>query len=141
MRESWDDYFMGIAMQVSSRSTCPRASVGAVIIQDNRIIGTGYNGSVAGHPHCTDVGCYIVGNHCVRTIHAEVNALLTALERGRVDGATVYCTHYPCIQCSKLLVQAGIRRIVYGNDYSTPIDEMEFRAELDIESERWYTPE
>lgn len=115
MRKSWDDYFMDIARMVATRSTCDRAHVGCVIVRDHRIIATGYNGSLPGHPHCDDVGHDITNGHCVRTIHAEANAILESNERSH--GATAYCTHYPCLACAKLLLRAGIIQVVYDHAY------------------------
>ncbi len=119
MRKDWDEYFMDIAFQVRGRSTCPRLQVGAVVVKDNRIKGTGYNGSPSGMAHCDDVGCMMRGNHCVRTIHAEVNALLECTPEERKD-ATLYVTARPCAECSKLIINSGIRRVVFAQDY--PID-------------------
>ncbi len=92
IRPDWDLYFIRIAKEVSSRSTCPRAAVGAIIVKDNRIISTGYNGAPAGEPHCTDIGCDMIDGHCKRTIHAEANALdIAASSVGMaVVGATLY---------------------------------------------------
>ncbi len=117
-RPSWDEYFMAIAVMVSARSTCPRKSVGAVLVKDNQILATGYNGSIRGMPHCSDVGCMMENGHCVATVHAEANALLQAAKHGvAVDGATVYVTASPCWNCFKLLANGGIRRIVYKEFY------------------------
>lgn len=137
VRPGWDEYFMDLVYRIRTRATCPRAQVGAIVVLDNRVLGTGYNGSPKGHPHCTDAGCVIVAEHCVRTIHAEVNAVLDALQRSSVEGATLYTTHYPCLRCSQLLVQVGIRRVVYGGSYRVPSEELELRESLDIESEWW----
>lgn len=120
-RKSWDEYFLDIAYQVAGRSTCPRLSVGAVVVKDRRIKGTGYNGSAAGLPHCTDEGHLMMNNHCVRTIHAEVNALLECSPEER-RGATIYVTHRPCAECSKLIISSGIARVVYGEGYHTDFD-------------------
>ena len=117
-RPSWDEYFMAIAVMVSGRSTCPRKSVGAVLVKDNQILATGYNGSIRGMPHCTDVGCMMENGHCVATVHAEANAIVQAARHGvSVDGATIYVTASPCWNCFKLLANAGIRRIVYKEFY------------------------
>ncbi|WP_088185984.1 cytidine/deoxycytidylate deaminase family protein [Desulfosporosinus sp. FKA] len=121
MRKDWDSYFLDIASQVASRSTCPRRSVGAVIVKDRRIKGTGYNGSAAGLPHCIDEGCLIVNDHCVRTIHAEVNALLECTPDVR-NGATIYISDRPCAECSKLIISSGIKRVVFGRDYRIDFD-------------------
>ena len=106
------------AVLLASRSTCERLSVGAVLVRDKRIIAGGYNGSVAGDTHCIDEGCYVVDGHCVRTIHAEMNAILQCAKFGeRTDGAEVYVTDFPCLQCTKMLLQAGITKINYLRNY------------------------
>ncbi|RME80683.1 MAG: dCMP deaminase [Caldilineae bacterium] len=117
-RPSWDEYFMSIAVQVAKRSTCDRAHVGAVIVRDRRILTTGYNGSPAGLPHCDDVGHLLVDGHCVRTLHAEQNAIIQAAYLDvSVQGGTIYVTHQPCLTCAKMIINAGIRRVVYAGDY------------------------
>ena len=117
-RPSWDEYFMGIAFEVAERSTCPRARVGAVIVGAKRILTTGYNGAPAGLAHCTAVGCLMQGGHCVRTLHAEQNAIIQAALHGvSVAGGVLYVTHQPCLICAKMVINAGIRRIVYGGEY------------------------
>jgi len=119
MRENWDSYFMGIAERVATRSTCPRAHVGAVIVKDRHIISTGYNGAPHGLPHCTDEGCITnAEGRCVRTVHAEVNAILHARED--VRGSIVYCTHHPCEACLNVLIQAGVARVIYKQSYKSP---------------------
>jgi dCMP deaminase len=93
-RPSWDEYFMGIAFAVAQRSTCDRAHVGAIIVRDKRILTTGYNGAPRGLPHCTEVGHLMINNHCVRTLHAEQNAIIQAALHGvSVEGGTIYVTH------------------------------------------------
>jgi dCMP deaminase len=117
-RASWDEYFMNIARVVSSRSTCDRKFVGAVIVRDKTILSTGYNGSIRGMPHCTEVGHMMEDGHCVATIHAESNAILQAAKNGvAIDGASIYVTASPCWNCFKQVANAGIRRIVYGEFY------------------------
>lgn len=117
-RPSWDEYFMELAHVVAKRSTCNRRSVGAVLVRDKRILTTGYNGSPPGQPHCTDEGCIMVDNHCVRAIHAEQNAIIQAALHGiDLRGATCYVTASPCVHCSKMLIAAGVTRIVYSDDY------------------------
>jgi len=118
-RPDWDAYFMSIAFAVSARATCPRASVGAVIVRDNRIISTGYNGAPAGEPHCTEVGCLMEGGHCQRAVHAETNAVAEAARFGlATEGATLYywdSNNRPaesCVKCSQVMKAAGIIRIV-----------------------------
>jgi dCMP deaminase len=116
-RKSWDEYFMDIAETVSTRATCNRLHVGCVIVKDKRIISTGYNGSVSGKEQCDEVDhLYNDQNRCIRTIHAEQNSLLFA-NRDELKGATAYITHYPCENCAKLLVQSGIKRVVYKHTY------------------------
>ncbi|KRL66017.1 ComE operon protein 2 [Lentilactobacillus parakefiri DSM 10551] len=117
-RIKWDQYFMMQAVLLASRSTCERLSVGAVIVRDKRIIAGGYNGSVAGDDHCIDVGCYLEDGHCVRTIHAEMNAILQCAKFGEsTDDAEIYVTDFPCLQCTKMLLQAGITKINYLRNY------------------------
>jgi dCMP deaminase len=117
-RASWDEYFMAIAGQVATRSTCDRKHVGAVIVRDRMILATGYNGSIRGLPHCDDVGHLIEDGHCVRTTHAEANALVQAARNGvRVEGAGIYVTASPCFGCFKLIANAGLMRIVFGEFY------------------------
>ena len=121
MRKSWDEYFMDIAYKVKERSTCPRLHVGAVVVKDKRIKGTGYNGSPPKFPHCEDEGCLLVNGHCKRTIHAEVNALMECSPEER-KGAAIYVTAQPCLECTKLIIASGIERVVYANPYPTEID-------------------
>ncbi len=117
-RPSWDEYFMDIAFTVAQRSTCDRAHVGAVLVRDRRILCTGYNGAPAGLPHCDDVGHLMVDGHCVRTLHAEQNALIQAALHGvSTEGATAYVTHQPCLTCAKMIINAGVRRVVYAGNY------------------------
>src|SRR5689334_21506921 len=117
-RVSWDEYFMRIAEVVSSRSTCPRKFVGAVIVRDRTILSTGYNGSIRGMPHCSEVGHMLEGGHCIATIHAEENAIIHAANNGvSINAAHVYVTASPCWSCFKSIANAGILRIVYGEFY------------------------
>jgi len=117
-RPDWDDYFLRIARTVASRATCPRTSVGCVLVREHRILTTGYNGAPKGIAHCVDVGCIVVDGHCLRAVHAEANAVVQGALHGiSLDGATAYCTHQPCVHCSKLLINAGIREVVYGTAY------------------------
>src|SRR6476659_10042356 len=118
VRDSWDEYFMGIARQVATRATCDRKHVGAVLVRDKTILSTGYNGSIRGMPHCDEVGHMMENGHCVRTVHAEANAILQAARNGvRIDGADIYTTASPCWECFKLISNAGIQRIFYGEFY------------------------
>jgi dCMP deaminase len=120
-RASWDEYFMNIAREVSTRSTCDRKFVGAVIVRDKSILATGYNGSIRGLAHCDDAGHWMEDGHCVRTVHAEANAIVQAARQGvRIDGATVYVTASPCWGCFRLIANAGIDRVCFGEFYRDP---------------------
>lgn len=116
-RPSWDDYFFQIARDTASRATCPRLSVGVVIVRDHRILAGGYNGSLPGQPHCVDVGCDMVDGHCIRTVHAESNAIAQVAKYGiPIDGASAYVygnnkTYRVCQHCRKLLSAAGIKQV------------------------------
>jgi dCMP deaminase len=117
-RPSWDEYFLKLAMLASERATCPRMHCGCVLVRDKQVIATGYNGSIPGDDHCEDVGCWVVENHCIRTNHAEMNALTQAAKNGHpTNGATAYVTNMPCTTCAKALVAAGIKRVVVFSDY------------------------
>jgi dCMP deaminase len=117
-RPSWDEYFMGMAFLISTRSVCERLQVGCVIVsagdQKNRVIAAGYNGFLPGTPHQSRVR----DGHEKATVHAEQNAIADAARRGiSVDGCIAYVTHYPCINCAKILAAAGIRTIKFHSDY------------------------
>ena len=117
-RIGWDEYFMNIARVASSRSTCERKFVGAVIVRDKTILSTGYNGSIRKLAHCSEAGHMMENNHCVATIHAEANAIIQAAKNGVcIDGGTIYTTASPCWPCFKLIANAGIKRICYGEFY------------------------
>ncbi len=117
-RPSWDEYFMRVAHEVAKRSTCPRANVGAVVAKDNRILATGCNAAPRGLPHCLEVGCVIVNHHCVRAVHAEQDAIAQAALHGvALGGASIYVTYQPCIACAKIIINAGLKRVVYACDY------------------------
>ncbi|MFC2083765.1 cytidine/deoxycytidylate deaminase family protein [Bacteroidota bacterium] len=117
-RPTWDEYFLKVAMLVSERSTCPRMHCGCILVKDKQILATGYNGSIPGDGHCEDVGCMIVENHCVRTIHAEMNAILQCSSHGvNTFGAKAYITTMPCTTCSKALIAAGIKEIIVFSDF------------------------
>ena len=134
MRPDWDSYFMKIAFAVSERSTCDRAFVGCVLVLDKRILTTGFNGSPAGQPHCDEVGHLLVEGHCVRTIHAEQNAIIQAALHGvSTRGCTCYVTHFPCINCTKALINAGIHRLVYAVAYRMDENALEFLKSANIE--------
>lgn len=117
-RASWDEYFMNIAREVATRSTCDRKHVGAVIVRDRSILATGYNGSIRGLAHCDDEGHLMEDGHCVRTVHAESNAIAQAARHGmRIEDASIYVTASPCWGCFRLIANAGINRIVFGEFY------------------------
>ena len=115
---SWEEYFMNIARQVATRSTCDRKFVGSVIVRNKTILSTGYNGSIRGMPHCDEMGHMMENGHCVGTIHAETNAVLQAARNGvRIEDAEVYITASPCWPCFKMLANAGIKKVFYGEFY------------------------
>ena len=117
-RVSWKDYFMNIAREVATRSTCDRKHVGAVIAREKTILSTGYNGGIKGLPHCDDVGCEMVDGHCVRTTHAEANAIVQAAKNGiQINQSEIYVTASPCYDCFKLIANAGINVIYYDEFY------------------------
>lgn len=125
-RPEWPAYFLAMAQIASMRSTCVRRRIGAVIVAENRILATGYNGAPAGTRHCTDIGCLRqqMGipsgerHEICRGSHAEMNAIAQAASSGTaISGCTIYCTHEPCSVCSKLLINAGCRRAIYMYPY------------------------
>jgi len=117
-RRSWDEYFMKIAVEVSSRSTCDRKFVGSVIVRDKMILSTGYNGSIRGLRHCSEAGHMMENDHCVATIHAEANAIIQAERNGvNISNGTIYVTASPCWPCFKMIANAGITRICFGEFY------------------------
>ena len=117
-RSDWESYFMNIAKQVATRSTCDRKHVGAVIVRDKTILSTGYNGSIRNLPHCDEVGHIIEENHCIQTVHAEANAIAQAAKNGvSIDQSEIYITASPCWTCFKLLGNSGIIKVVYGEFY------------------------
>ena len=112
---------MNIAREVSTRATCDRKHVGAVVVRDRSILATGYNGSIRGLAHCDEEGHLMEDGHCVRTVHAEANAVAQAARNGsRIEGATLYVTASPCWACFRLVANAGITRIVFGEFYRDP---------------------
>lgn len=140
MRPSWDEYFLKLAMLASERATCPRMHCGCVLVKDRYVLSTGYNGSLPGSPHCEDEGCLVVDNHCVRTNHAEMNAICQAARHGMsLDGATAYVTNMPCTTCSKALIAAGIRRVVVFSDFHDTLAGR-FFAESGVQLERREMP-
>jgi len=118
-RTNWNQYFIDVAYVVASRATCSRKHVGAVIVRDKRILSTGYNGSISGQPHCNDEGHMLENNHCVRTIHAEMNAIAQAARSGvAIDNADIYVTASPCWNCFKVIINSGIKKIYYDEFYN-----------------------
>jgi len=140
-RPDWHHYFMQIASVVSTRSTCMRRRVGALIVINKRILSTGYNGAPAGLKHCSEVGCLREElnvpsgerHELCRGLHAEQNAIIQAAVHGvAINNAAVYCTHYPCAVCAKMLVNAGIRSLVLAENYPDELAKKIF-AEAGIE--------
>ncbi|RLA78752.1 MAG: cytidine deaminase [Deltaproteobacteria bacterium] len=144
-RPSWDEYFMEITKLVATRSTCLRRQVGAVLVKDKKILTTGYNGAPSQLPHCLDVGCLReqLGippgerHELCRGLHAEQNAIIQAAYHGvSIKGATLYCTNHPCIICTKMIINAGIERVVYLDGYPDPLAE-EMLKESRVKVERF----
>ena len=118
MRTDWHQYFMNIAREVSTRATCDRKHVGCVLVRDRNILSTGYNGSIKGMEHCDDIGHMMVDGHCVRTVHAEANAVALAAKNGvAINNSTAYVTALPCWYCFKLLANSGVIAMYYGDAY------------------------
>jgi dCMP deaminase len=117
-RPSWFQYFIGIADSVSHRSSCERLKVGAVFVKDQRILATGFNGSLPGQDHCEDVGCLVHKGNCIRCVHAETNAICQAARHGvSLEDSWLYVTHMPCINCYKIVLAAGASRVYYRDWY------------------------
>lgn len=144
-RPSWTEYFMTITKVVAKRSTCLRRHVGAILVKDKRILATGYNGSPAGLRHCEEVGCLREDSsvpsgerhELCRGLHAEQNAIIQAAYHGiPISGATVFCTNKPCVICSKMIINAGITKICYEQDYDDSLAD-QMLAEADIEIVRF----
>lgn len=140
-RPSWDNYFMRVAFLVAERSTCLRRSVGAVIVKDKRILTTGYNGAPRGLKHCAEAGCLREKlnipsgqrQEICRGIHAEQNAIIQAAIFGAsIDGSTIYTTNFPCITCTKMIINSGIKKIIYADEYPDELSK-ELLEESDVE--------
>ena len=117
-RVGWNEYFMAMANHVASRATCDRKHVGAVIVRDRTVLSTGYNGSIRGHQHCDEVGHLMENGHCVATVHAEANAIIQAAKNGVcIDAGELYTTASPCWPCFKLIANAGLKRVYFGEFY------------------------
>lgn len=118
MRENIDDYFLRITEIVGSRSTCDRGHVGCIIVRDKQILSTGYSGSPKGIEHCSDAGHEMEDNHCIRTTHAEANALCQAAKNGTpINNGTLYCSMTPCYSCAKMIINSGIVKVIVYQDY------------------------
>jgi len=136
MRPSWDQYWIGIAHEVAKRATCDRAQVGCVLVREKQLLTTGYKGACSGLPSCDEVGHLMHNGRCVRTLHAEQNAIIQAALHGvSTQGCTAYVTHYPCILCAKMLINAGVQRVVYVVEY-VPLDGAMFFEAAGIVVER-----
>lgn len=129
-RPGWDQYFMSIANVVATRSTCIRRQVGSIIVKDRRILSSGYNGAPAGLKHCLEIGCLREQkgvpsgqrHELCRGLHAEQNAIIQAAVHGTaIQGAIFYVTHQPCVLCAKILINAGIKKIVFQGEYPDPM--------------------
>ena len=141
-RPSWDDYFLELANAASSRATCDRGKSGCVIVRDKQVLATGYVGSPAGLPHCDDVGHLMkkviqendeISEHCLRTVHAEQNAICQAAKRGiSIEGATIYTRMTPCRTCAMLLINCGIQRVVCERKYQLAEESEQLFAEASI---------
>ena len=142
-RPSLDEYFLEIAFVVGKRATCLRNNVGAVIVRDKRILSTGYNGAPSGMEHCLEIGCIRdmekipsgTRHEKCRAVHAEQNAIIQAAIHGvSISGATIYCTHQPCILCTKMIINSNIKRVVYATPYPDT-DSLKFFREAGVEVE------
>jgi len=141
-RPTWEEYFMEITRLVARRATCLRRQVGAVLVMDKRLLATGYNGAPSGLAHCLEEGCLREKNNIpsgerhelCRGIHAEQNAIIQAAFHGvRIQGATLYCTNLPCVICTKMLINAGIKEIIYENGYADDLtEEMLLQARIPV---------
>ncbi|MBN2026932.1 MAG: cytidine/deoxycytidylate deaminase family protein [Actinobacteria bacterium] len=139
-RPSWERYFMSIARQVATRSTCLRRQVGCIIVLEKRIVSTGYNGAPSGLPHCEEVGCIRDSkgvasgerHELCRGLHAEQNAIIQAAMHGTaVRGGSMFCTHKPCVLCTKMLINAGVSHVYYSEGYEDELaDEMAREADM-----------
>jgi len=145
IRPSWDEYFMEIANTVSKRATCDRGRSGCVIVKDRQILVSGYVGSPVGLPHCDEVGHQMkkmlhedgsISEHCVRTVHAEQNAICQAAKRGiALEGSTLYCRMTPCRVCAMLIINCGIKRVVCEKKYHAGAESEEMFAKAGVELE------
>ena len=134
-----DEYLMKIASIVALRSTCPRAKVGAVLVREGRVISTGYNGSPSGTPHCIDMDCILdERGKCIRTVHAELNCICFAAKYGiKTEGAAMYITHSPCLDCAKAIINAGIKKVIYLEKYY--LDGLRLLVEAQVDTKYYIT--
>ena len=149
-RPPWDDYFLGVAELISRRSTCLRRKVGAIIVKERRILSTGYNGAPAGLPHCDQVGCLRrkrripagERHELCRGLHAEQNAIIQAALYGvSIKNATIYATHHPCSVCAKMIINAGLNRIVIAKGYPDKMaSQMLKQAGISVEKMKKFFP-
>lgn len=147
-RPSWDEYFMEITKLVATRSTCLRRKVGAIFVRDKRILATGYNGAPKGLRHCEEIGCLRERlkipsgerHELCRGVHAEQNAIVQAATSGvNLEGATLYCTTHPCILCSKLIINARVKKVIYLESYYTePPEALDLFKEKKVSSLEGY---
>lgn len=145
-RPSWGKFFLDLARMVSTRSTCLRRQVGAVVVRDKRILSTGYNGAPSGMAHCDEVGCIREQlkvpsgerHEICRAIHAEQNAIIQAATFGvSLAGATIYITHHPCVLCSKMIINAGIKKVVYQDGYPDELSQKMLKeAKMKVEKHK-----
>jgi dCMP deaminase len=143
VRPSWDEYFMNLAKEVAKRATCDRGRAGCVIVKDNRILSTGYVGSPSGLPHCDDVGHLMkkviddegkITQHCMRTLHAEQNAIVQAAKFGvPIDGSTLYVKMTPCSTCAKMIIAVGIKRVVCEKHYHAEMESIDLFNKAGVE--------
>lgn len=150
-RPSWDEYFMEVARAIAKRATCDRGRSGCVIARDKQILVTGYVGSPVGFPHCDDVGHQLkkvihedgtITQHCVRTVHAEQNAICQAARLGiSIEGGTLYCKMTPCRTCAMLLINCGIKRVVCERRYHAGAESEEMFKQAGITIEYMYPDE
>ena len=144
-RPSWDEYFMEVCRAIAKRATCDRGRSGCVIARDNQLLVTGYVGAPRGLPHCDDVGHQFkkvqhedgsVSQHCVRTVHAEQNAICQAAKSGiSIDGATLYCKMTPCRTCAMLIINCGIKRVIAEKRYHDSADSIQMFKQAGVELE------
>jgi dCMP deaminase len=142
-RPSWDDYFLELADAASSRATCDRGRSGCVIVRDRQVLSTGYVGAPSGLPHCDDVGHLMkkviqengeISEHCLRTVHAEQNAICQAARRGiSIEGAAIYQRMTPCRTCAMMLINCGIKKVVCERKYQLAEESEQLLAEAGVE--------